>query len=89
MTDVGKRELASGDRRRVNDQRPSGEQLPGTLYRESQSARAKLVQLDTSDTVVNWVKSSKYSLVDVNILRQFPTQYAQVSYLRSTALRDI
>ncbi|RSH94679.1 Histone deacetylase hda1 [Saitozyma podzolica] len=33
--------------------------------------------LDTSDTVVNWVKSSKYSLVDVNILRQFPTQYAQ------------
>jgi hypothetical protein len=79
---VGKRQFASGDRWRVDNECPSGEQLSGTPSPDIQAARANLFQLDTSDTVVNWVKSSKYSLVDVNILRQFPTQYAQVSHRR-------
>lgn len=34
-----------------------------------------LSQLDTSDAVVNWVNDSGFSLIDVNVLAQLPTQY--------------
>ncbi|WVF65792.1 hypothetical protein IAT40_000526 [Kwoniella sp. CBS 6097] len=30
--------------------------------------------LDTSDAVVSWVNSEKYSLIDVNVLKQLPTK---------------
>jgi hypothetical protein len=31
------------------------------------------LQLNTSDRVVDWVKSKGYSLIDVNVLRALPT----------------
>lgn len=33
--------------------------------------------LDTTDTVVDWVTKNKWSIIDVNVLRQLPTTFAQ------------
>ena len=41
-------------------------------------------QLDTSDLIVNWVRASGYNLIDVNVLKQLPTEFARVSISSST-----
>lgn len=41
--------------------------------------------LDTSDTVVEWINSSGYNIIDVNILKQIPTAFDPVRRLDSFA----
>ena len=38
----------------------------------------RLVKLDTSDALVNWVNKSGFNIIDVNVLAQLPTEFAKV-----------
>jgi histone deacetylase 6 len=44
-------------------------------------------QLDTSDKIVGWVKSSEYSFIDVNVLAQLPTKAMTASVAKPSIVK--
>ncbi|KIR82282.1 histone deacetylase 6/10 [Cryptococcus gattii EJB2] len=55
----------------------------GNLRVENDGARSTNIHLansyllDTSDAVVSWIKKRGYNIIDVNILKQLPTEYPE------------
>ncbi|KIR69589.1 histone deacetylase 6/10 [Cryptococcus bacillisporus CA1873] len=55
----------------------------GNLRVENDGARSTNIHLansyllDTSDAVVSWIKTRGYNIIDVNILKQLPTEYPE------------